>query len=199
MDSEESLYSGRIDFSKDIPEFIDRMEFKQAVGIASRENPYSPILIVDVYGIRKKTINAILLKNLKNRRNKTWFLTNVENAGDVFDAFNTDAHMVLFPYKSVKSNYDLLDIVSVSNSVIPSLFVRKGKLFGVDGNIFDVTSRIFEAGFQTVSIFDTDGSLTIDDWKKIFSMGNIIPFSINLHESVFEYLGARDIFSIDLS
>lgn len=192
MDGDETLFSGSLDFNEDMPKVSGSKA--DYMGSVRRAASYcGTVLVIDVVGLRKGTINNILLKKLKNRRNITWFMTHIKDAEDVFDAFNTDADAVLFPYRNV-SDYDLSDIVSVSNSAIPVLFVIDGSVFGTGEKLGDAVENVFEIGFPSAAVFDLDGSLDIGGWQSLMCKGRIIPYSVKLHESVFEYLGAKDVF-----
>ena len=89
----------------------------------SEERPTA--LVMDVKGLQRRNLNDVLLKRLRIRGTNVWFLTNIESVDDVFDAFNTDAEAVLVPSHTVRSPEEFSDILDVSDSVIPVLFVRK--------------------------------------------------------------------------
>ena len=156
--------------------------------------PYrAPVLIMDVKGLQKDTINPLILRRWRMRGVSTWLMTCVRNADDIIDAFNSDADKILMPYHKVESVDDLYDIISVSDSAIPTLFVSEGKVQCDYGrSMKDILDELRDIGYIDVAVIDTDGSLSFDDWKEISSYGNIIPYSERFHWSVFEYLNMRD-------
>ncbi len=157
--------------------------------------PYgSPVLIVDVKGLQNDTINPPILKRWRMRGVSTWMMTCIRNADDVIDAFNSDTDKILMPYHMVEYEDDLYDILSVSDSAIPTLFLSEGKVQCGDHEapIGDVIDGLREIGYIDIAVLDTDGSLSFEDWKGISTYGNVIPYSEKFHPSVFEYLRMRD-------
>lgn len=196
MDRDDALFSGGVDFGSDKPEVLQPAKgYDSVFSRVSKTNSHVPVMIADVVGLRKNTINEVLIKKLKKYRRSIWFLTFVSDTNDVFDAFNTGADTVVFPYHAVKSDYDLSDIISVSNSVIPALFVKEKKIIGIQDEVDLAIENLSETGFTTISVFDTDGSVGYEEWRRIMSDCNVIPYSVRMHESVFEHLGADTVFT----
>ncbi len=185
-DKDKNLYTGTLDFDKGVPKINGQLtRYMKPYQSANRR---CPVLIMDVSGLQNRTIDDTVLKHLKNRGSKVWFITHIECAEDVFDAFNTDADMVIFPYHTLGSSIDLDDIMSVSDSVIPAVFIQNGKPIG-GGSVKDVFDAIHDAGFPGIAVFDTDSSLSYDDWKEVISYGYTMPYSKIFHESIFEDMG----------
>lgn len=185
-DKDKNLYTGTLSFDNGVPKINGQLtRYTKPYQSVNRK---CPVLIVDVTGLQNRTIDNTVLKHLKNRGSKVWFITHIQCADDVFDAFNTDADMVIFPFHTLNSLADLNDIMSVSDSVVPAIFIQDGKPIG-ERSINDVIDTIYDAGFSEIAVFDTDCSLSYDDWKEIVSYGNTVPYSKRFHESIFENLG----------
>ena len=179
---------------------FDGCEIKQKGTILKKQRlipsvPYgSPILVMDVKGLQNDIINPTILKRSKMRGVTTWLMTCVRNTDDLFDAFNSDADKILMPYHKVESEDNLHDILSVSDSAIPTIFVSEGIAQCIDGtsSVKEIVDYLREIGYTDIAVIDTDGSLSFDDWKRISSYGRIIPYSERFHSSVFEYLNMPD-------
>jgi len=158
----------------------ERISFSEAVEkVRNPDGERGKVLLLDVKSLQSRSINEKLLKNLKIRGMETWYLTCIERVDDVFDAFNTDAEYVLMPLHLIEDDTELIDIVEVSDSAIPMIFVRNGKAVKreSDEDLVETARSIFEKGYFTISVFDVDGSVSDAQWNELLSMGNIIPFS----------------------
>ena len=130
----------------------------------------APAVIVDAESIGTGRFGERVVKNMRVRGADIWFMTHIEDADDVFDAFNTNADMVLAPYHTIRSDADLEDIHSVSDSVIPVVFVKNSK--GLvsrrkTGDVRDILDRLTDAGFYRTCVLDTDGSVTETMWTDL--------------------------------
>ena len=201
-DEENELQLGSVFFDVLTPKMkgdMTRMTtVKQKSGTSSDDK--GTALVIDVKGLQRKNINDVLLKRLRIRGMRTWFLTNIESVDDVFDAFNTDAECVLVPTHTVRSEEELEDILSVSDSVIPVLFVRKrcSLYLGSNTDYRKIVDVLFSIGFVTVAVFDLDDSIPEADWIHIKEKGGIIPcsFTGKISGDRFEELGFGRIFTV---
>ncbi len=129
-DEENEVLVGRIGFDTLTPRI--RGGTTRLVAVRTKDDRLSDergtVLVMDVKGLQRGNLNDVVLKRLRIRGMNTWFLTNIESVDDVFDAFNTDAERVLVPLHTVRSEEELEDILGVSDSVIPAMFVRKGSV-----------------------------------------------------------------------
>lgn len=126
-----------------------------------------PVVVVDTDSLGSGRFSEGVLKSMRVRGSDIWLMTRIEDADDVFDAFNTTAEMVFAPYHTVRSDADLADILYVSDSVIPAVFVRGGAAIGRAGRPEDhrtVIRSLHDMGYQRVCVVDTDGSLPPDEW-----------------------------------
>lgn len=157
------------------------------------------VLVMDVKGLQRRDLNDVLLKRLRIRGMNTWFLTNIESVDDLFDAFNTDAEAVLVPSHTVRSQEELDDILDVSDSAMPVVFVRKRNavFLGVQKDHGKVVADLFDSGFRSIAVFDTDGSLSEDDWISLRCQGDILPcsFAGNVKGERFGELGFERYFT----
>ena len=194
-DEDGGLFAGKITFDGLVPRMVgDRKKVemvKVKAGTSSEERGI--VLIIDVKGLQRGNLDDVVLKRLKMRGRTTWFMTTIENADDLFDAFNTDAETVLVPSHTVRSEEDLEDILSVSDSAIPVILVRKrtAVLFGEDMDYRKAAETILRMGFTAVAVIDLDDSVTEDGWNHLKDMGEIIPCSMTgtIEGERFEELG----------
>lgn len=179
-DSEKNLLTGEITFDGVTPRLLDGLsDYMDAVrNIVSGFEERRPVLILDVKGIQRKNINDVLLKHLKARGADIWFMTDIERVDDVLDAFNTDADLVFAPIHLISEDTDYPELTEISDSIVPTIFVRDGRAVLRKGSTYDISSlaeSLYDMGSPYVCIFDTDGSLEgrwdglSDDW--------IIPYS----------------------
>lgn len=167
---------------------------------ASEEPEDRPIaLVMDVKGLQRRNLNDVLLKRLRIRGTGVWFLTNIESVDDVFDAFNTDAEAVLVPTHTVRSEEEFLDILDVSDSVIPALFVRKRSAvyLGRSMDYRKVIDAVRSMGYGNAAVFDLDDSIPEDDWPPLMERCGIIPcsFTGKISAERFEEMGFGSCFT----
>ena len=75
------------------------------------------MVVVDSDSLSARRFTEGVVKRMKVRGCDIWLMTWIEDADDLFDAFNTNADMVLGPYHATGSDEDLSDILSVSDSL----------------------------------------------------------------------------------
>ena len=164
----------------------------------SEERPTA--LVMDVKGLQRRNLNDVLLKRLRIRGTNVWFLTNIESVDDVFDAFNTDAEAVLVPSHTVRSPEEFSDILDVSDSAIPVLFVRKRNsvLFGRSDDYRKVIDEIVSFGYGTVAVFDLDDSIPENDWPPLRQRCEVIPcsFTNTISAERFGEMGFENCFTV---
>lgn len=146
--------------------------------LSSKNDERTPVLVIDVKGLQRKTINDVLLKNFKIRGMQIWLMTYIESVDDIFDAFNTDADFVLMPYHAIRSDSELHDILSISDASIPALFVRDGMVVGKKGKeeLTATVDKLAGIGYTTVMVFDMTGNLKKENWSAISSRARILPY-----------------------
>ncbi len=192
-DSEENILYAHIDINGGELKIEDAVPLKREM--LPRIGYRMPLIVLDVKGLLNDTIDTAIVKRFRMRGASMWLMTSVNDADDIFDAFNSDADTVLMPYHRIYSEDDLTDILSVSDSSIPCLFIKGGKCICPDGteDVLSVADYLFDTGYTRIAVIDTDSSLSFDDWRKISQSGDIIPFSRKFHRSVFEYFGMKDV------
>ena len=154
--------------------------FGQATADIPRHENRTPVVVVDADSLSDRTFRGDVVKDMKVRGFDIWLMTWIENADDLFDAFNTNADMVLGPLHATRSDKDLSDILSVSDSFVPTVFAVGGKAVlrkegrdSVDG----VLARLTEMGFYRTCVVDTDGSLD-GAWESLRSdYPSLMPFT----------------------
>lgn len=137
--------------------------FREAASAVPRGGPdRSPVMVCDCTSLASRTLVPDVLKTMKVRGHDIWFMTWVEDADDLFDSFNTTAELVVGPYHASSSDADLKDMLSVSDSFIPAVFVSGGCAVlrkGAAGSPEDALAGLEHMGFDRICVVDTDGTL----------------------------------------
>ena len=200
-DEDNEILSCRVRFDVFTPKAVGEMSRMTVVKDKCQTSEDKPIvLVMDVKGLQRRNLNDVLLKRLRIRGMRTWFMTNIESVDDVFDAFNTDAEAVLVPVNTVRSEEEFEDILRVSDSAIPVVPVRKRitSFIGESMDYVKAVRRVFATGFPTAAVFDLDDSLTEGNWTSLGDEGDIIPcsFSGRVKGERFEELGFGRCFTV---
>ena len=138
-------------------------------GMVDRESR-SPFLVVDVNSLAGRFFCEKIMKNVKVRGASMWLMTFIEDADDLFDAFNYTADMVVSPYHVSESDAALADIYDVSDSFVPAVYVNRGKAVlrkGRPGDLRRTLDRLNDIGFGRICILDSDMSVPEDEWVAI--------------------------------
>lgn len=160
--------------------------FEQATSSLPRGEERAPVVVVDCDSLSSYAFTENVLKGMRVRGRDIWFMTWIETADDLFDAFNTTAEMVMGPYHAVASDTDLKDIYSVSDSFIPVLYIRNGKPMvrrrqRGGGTVYDTMGALADAGFYRTCVLDTDDSMSENDWSSVLDdFPSAVPFTRNL-------------------
>lgn len=129
-----------------------------------------PVVVIDSNSLNSECFDEAVMKKMAIRGNDVWFMTYIEYVDDVFDSFNTVAENLLAPLHTIADNRELVDILSVSDSVIPTIFVNRGMGINIDGkptDPIDVLEKIIGLGYGRACVVDTDDSINGDVWSKI--------------------------------
>ena len=178
---EDTLGAVSVPEGRCLPETGDRViPFADAATSIPRGETREPAVVVDWDSIRARGFREAVLKGMRLRGRDIWFLAWVQDADDLMDAFNTTAESVLFPYHAVASDDDLLDILSMSDSAIPTVFVRNGKVVNrsiAPADLRETVGRLDDLGFHRTCILDTDGSVTAYEWERMLDLHPLsVPF-----------------------
>ena len=200
-DEDNDIILGKVRFDVFTPKMVETTSKMTAVKQKSQTTEDKvTVLVMDVKGLQRRNLNDVLLKRLRIRGTRTWFMTNIESVDDVFDAFNTDAEAVLVPVNTVRSEEEFDDILSVSDSAIPVILVRKRCTLFIGESIdyIKAVRKVFAAGYITAAVFDLDDSLTEDNWTYLKDEGDIIPcsFTGKIKGDRFEELGFERCFTV---
>ena len=144
--------------------------FGEAVAGLPRGEDRGTVAIVDLDSLSLCRFTEGVMNNMRVRGHDIWLMTWIEDADDLFDAFNTNADIVLGPLHAVSSEADLRDILSVSDSFVPTVFVENGRALGTGRpeDAVDAVRRLHDIGFSRACVLDTDGSVTDVDWDDLF-------------------------------
>lgn len=144
--------------------------FGEAVAGLPRDEDRGTVAVIDLDSLSLCRFTEGVVKNMRVRGHDIWLMTWIEDADDLFDAFNTNADMVLGPLHAVSSDSDLRDILSVSDSFIPTVFVEGGRILGTSRreDVVDAVRRLHDIGFSRACVLDTDGSVTDGEWDDVF-------------------------------
>lgn len=144
--------------------------FGEAVAGLPRGEDRGTVAVIDLDSLSLCRFTEGVVKNMRVRGHDIWLMTWIEDADDLFDAFNTNADMVLGPLHAASSDSDLRDILSVSDSFIPTAFVEGGRVLGTGRreDVVDAVRRLHDIGFSRACVLDTDGSVTDGEWDDVF-------------------------------
>lgn len=144
--------------------------FGEAVAGLPRGEDRGTVAVIDLDSLSLCRFTEGVVKNMRVRGHDIWLMTWIEDADDLFDAFNTNADMVLGPLHAVSSDSDLRDILSVSDSFIPTAFVEGGRVLGTKRreDVVDAVRRLHDIGFSRACVLDTDGSVSDGEWDDVF-------------------------------
>ena len=144
--------------------------FGEAVAGLPRGEDRGTVAMIDLDSLSLCRFTEGVVKNMRVRGHDIWLMTWIEDADDLFDAFNTNADMVLGPLHAVSSDSDLRDILSVSDSFIPTAFVEGGRVLGTGRreDVVDAVRRLHDIGFSRACVLDTDESVTDGEWDDVF-------------------------------
>ena len=148
----------------------DRESDFQEVTRNIRGDTRRPLMVVDAESVGSSSFGEEVLKRMRVRGADIWFMTHVEYVEDVFDAFNTVADMVFAPLHNIHDRHELEDILSVSDSFIPSVFVNNGKALDFDGRhvgLQDAIDRVSSIGCCRICVVDTDSTVSSEEWDII--------------------------------
>lgn len=145
-------------------------EFHKTLGESLDRDYDGPVMMIDCNSFSEREFCEKVMKNMRIRGYEIWFMTYINTVEDVFDAFNKDAELVFAPYHFIDSDAELRDICDVSDSVVPTIFVHKGRAVlhgGRTGDVRDVLEKLVRIGFYRNCILDMDDSLDQYSWTVI--------------------------------
>ena len=129
-----------------------------------------PVTVVDCTSFEEREFTGDVMKYLRLQGTEIWFFTYIESVEDVFDAFNKDASLVLAPYHFIANDSELRDICNVSDSVVPVVFIHKGKAVlpgGKQDDVLKVLEKLVSIGYYRNCILDMEGTLDGYTWSVI--------------------------------
>jgi len=142
-----------------------------------------PVLVADVRGLGKKELDDRLLMNMSFPGSDVWFLTPIKDVEDVFDCFMGSTVKLLVPYHMTRNDIVMEEAYEVTENCIPALFVSHGRVICRGEQTKDLASAIAEMeriGFAEIVVFDTDSTLSTDDWGSLHERHpGLIPFIRN--------------------
>lgn len=143
-----------------------------------RTRDRSTALLIDALGMRVRNMDDKAIR-AKLPGSDIWYMTCIEREGDVFDGFLSNGDALLIPYHFLISDSVLTAAYELSDSCIPTLFLTKGEILkrkGTEG-LRDVLRRLSQMKYERTVVFDTDGTLTADDWKELnYQYPQMIPY-----------------------
>jgi len=141
----------------------------------------SPVTIIDCNSFEEREFSEKVMKHLRLKGTEIWFFTFIETVEDVFDAFNKDASMVFAPYHFIANDAELKDICGVSDSVVPVVFIHRGKAIlpgGRKKDVLKVLDKLVAIGYYRNCVLDMDNSLDGYTWSVISEdYPSTIPFT----------------------
>lgn len=154
--------------------------FGDAAGRLPRPDGREPAVVADWTSLTAGRFDERVVKAMRVRGRDVWFLTWVADADDLMDAFNTTADTVLAPYHSMDGRDAMEDIVSISDSVMPAVFVRNGTALSrgrAPSGLRETLDTLDGIGFGRICVVDADSSVTPYEWGRILeSFPSCVPF-----------------------
>lgn len=141
--------------------------FAEAAASLPRTEVRGEVVVVDCDSLSRGGFTEGVVKGMRVRGADIWFMTRIEDADDLFDAFNTVAETVMGPVSAVRSDLDLRDILSVSDSFVPVVEVADGRSSWRGIRPLDAVYRLEDMGFPRVCVLDLDGSVDGHEWERI--------------------------------
>jgi hypothetical protein len=188
----DTIFTGPVTINDGIPYFSgDMVPLKEAY---NRDPERGITLVVDVIGMQQRNMNDEAIKT-KIPGSDIWYMTCIESEGDVFDGFLSNGEALLMPYHFIISDAVLSQAYDLSDSCIPVLFISKGKVLAKNGTkgLDELLDKIENLGFVNIIIFDTDDSLSKEDWTAIRSKhANAIPY-VRMDLLGLEDIGFKDL------
>lgn len=158
----------------------ERIPFEDAVSCLPFRESRMPVAVVDLDSLSHRMFTEGVMKGMRIRGSDIWFLTWIETADDVFDAFNTTADTVIGMYHSSRSDSDLKDIHELSDCFVPAVCCSDGKALSRkkrSEDVTDVLSRLTDMGFYRICVMDTDCSIGKGTWETIADVcPSAVPF-----------------------
>lgn len=158
-------------FEGTLPVIGDRWSpFGEATSAGTVREARAPAVVVDCESLRRRTFTEGVLKGMRVRGADIWFMTHIEFVEDLFDAFNTSAEMVLAPYHTTASDAELEDMHSVSDCLIPVVYIVRGRCVtrrGGTDRVTRVLEDLSDLGFYRTCVLDTDDSLPLHEWELV--------------------------------
>ena len=155
--------------------------FADAASSVPRSDERNPVVVVDSDSLGNHEFREGVVKTMKVRGSDIWLMTWIETADDLFDAFNTNAEVVMGPYHASRSDADLEDILGVSDSFVPAVFAVGGRAVGRMGKTGDLertVSDLRRIGFGKVCVLDTDRRVSGYTWGNLSdTVPNLLPFT----------------------
>jgi len=145
-------------------------DFTSAVSQCLPADDRPPVTVIDCNSFEEREFSEKVMKHLKLRSTEIWFFTYIETVDDVFDSFNKDASLVFAPYHFIRNDGELRDICSVSDSVVPVIFIYKGKAIlpgGKKSDVIKVLDKLVSIGYYKNCVLDMGRSLDDYTWSVI--------------------------------
>ncbi len=156
------------------------LDFRETVSEGIDRSARAPAVFVDCNSFAEREFSEKVMKHMNVKGADVWFMTYIETVEDVFDSFNRDAEIVLAPYHFILNEAELKDICSVSDSVVPVLFVHNGRLVQRGrrhGDVLGTLEKLVSIGYYRNCILDMGNSLNGYTWSIISSdFPSTIPF-----------------------
>ncbi len=169
--------TGPVNIEDGIPYFSGNVvPLKQIIRKDSAER--ETVLIVDAMGMQRRNMDDSTIR-VKVPGHDIWYMTCIETEDDVFDGFLSNGEALLMPYHMMTRDDVLEEAFELSDSCIPVLFISKRKVIANkrSKDIQETIREIEDVGFSTIIVFDTDDSLSMDDWRSLHSEDTgIIPY-----------------------
>lgn len=128
------------------------------------------IPVLDVDSFSKRFINTDLIKGLRLRGRSLWLISYIRSVDDVIDAMCGTFEKLCIPFQTVDDQDVLAEALEISDSIVPTLFVRKGRDAYSGGSISQMIRSIEKMGYGEYALFDVDTCELDHRWVSMVSI-----------------------------
>lgn len=152
----EGFVSGTLSFRGAVPSIIGPQPYAEVLErVYADTSTGDRLVIVDVDGLRSRTLNTDLVKSRRLRGRETLFVSHIANDGDILDAMCGSFDGICVPYHTASDDVldESLDLLEVPRAAV---FVSKGAEISTGDSAESVALGLFDMGFVEVLMIDVD-------------------------------------------
>lgn len=112
--------------------------------------------ILDVDSFDRKFLNTDLIKEMRLRGRRLWLISYIRSVDDIIDTMCGSFDRLCIPYHTIDDPDVLSEAQELTECVIPTVFVSKGKDAFTGKSIDPVIKNIERLGYDGHALFDVD-------------------------------------------